>query len=360
MSKNIPYMKILITGGAGFIGSHLTSALLADGNYELVGLDNLNHYYDVNLKLDRLKLLGISIQNIPDNELLSSSVNEKYQFVKLDLTDKQQLFQLFERERFDYVVNLAAQPGVRYSLENPDVYIQSNVIGFLNVLEACRNYPVKHLIYASSSSVYGLNGKVPFSVHDDISHPVSLYAATKKSNELMAHTYSHLFQIPVTGLRFFTVYGPYGRPDMSPSLFAHAIFKGEPLKIFNFGKMRRDFTYVDDIVNGIIPVITHIPQANPNWDKQSLDPASSSAPYAIYNIGNQTPVMLMDYIRAFEKAIGKEAVKEYLPMQPGDVVETYSDMTEMIQDFNYLPKTTVEEGVQKFVDWFKVYYHYEA
>ena len=253
---------------------------------------------------------------------------------------------------------MAAQAGVRYSLVNPDAYIQSNISGFLNLLEACRNYPVRHLVYASSSSVYGLNGKTPFSVHDDISHPVSLYAATKKSNELMAHTYSYLYNMPVTGLRFFTVYGPYGRPDMSPSLFAHAIFKDEPIKLFNYGRMRRDFTYVDDIVEGVIKVMYKIPTVNPDWDSLKMDPASSVAPYTIYNIGNQHPVTLMEYVAAFEKAIGKEAKKEYLPMQAGDVQETYSDMTEMISNFGYLPKTSVEEGVRKFIDWFKVYYGY--
>ena len=265
---------------------------------------------------------------------------------------------LFEEEQFDIVVNLAAQAGVRYSLINPDSYIQSNIVGFLNILEACRHYPVKHLVYASSSSVYGLNGKTPFSVHDSIAHPVSLYAATKKSNELMAHTYSHLYQIPTAGLRFFTVYGPYGRPDMSPSLFAHAICKGEPLKVFNYGKMQRDFTYIDDIVSGIVKVMDAAPKANPDWDKEKADPATSSAPYRIYNIGNQNPVSLMEYIEAFEAAAGKEAIKEFLPMQPGDVQQTYSDMSDMIRDFDYLPKVTVQDGVARFMQWFKEYYKY--
>lgn len=350
-------MKILITGGAGFIGYHLSSALIQQ-NHDIIGLDNLNGYYNVQLKLDRLSNLGISPSEISPNTLIKSKQYHQYRFIQFSLENKTRLFELFQKEKFEIVINLAAQAGVRYSITNPDVYIQSNIIGFINVLEACRNYPVQHLIYASSSSVYGLNGKVPFSVHDDVSHPVSLYAATKKSNELMAHTYSHLYQIPTTGLRFFTVYGPYGRPDMSPSLFAHAILKGEPLKIFNYGQMRRDFTYVDDIVKGILNVISKIPQANPQWNNQLMDPATSSAPYAIYNIGNQHPVMLMDYIQAFEKAIGKEAIKEYLPMQAGDVLDTYSDMTEMINDFNYLPTTTLEEGVGKFIAWFKEYYHY--
>lgn len=351
-------MKILITGGAGFIGYHLSKALLADKKNIIVGLDNLNDYYDIQLKKDRLKLLGLEEEDIMPDKLCISRIFSSYKFVYTDLTNKVVLQKLFEREKFDIVVNLAAQAGVRYSLINPDAYIHSNISGFLNLLEACRNNPVKHLVYASSSSVYGLNGKIPFSVHDDISHPVSLYAATKKSNELMAHTYSYLYNIPVTGLRFFTVYGPYGRPDMSPSLFAHAIFKDEPIKIFNYGKMRRDFTYIDDIVNGVIKVMYKIPVADPDWDKLKMDPASSVAPYRIYNIGNQCPVTLMEYIASFEKAIGKEAKKEYLPMQSGDVLETYSDMTEMVNDFGYLPKTSVEEGVQKFVDWFKVYYGY--
>lgn len=351
-------MKILITGGAGFIGYHLSKALLKNQDNIIIGLDNLNEYYDVRLKKDRLKLLGITEESIVDNQLGASLIYSNYKFIYADLTDKAVLYNLFKEEQFDIVINLAAQAGVRYSLVNPDAYIHSNISGFLNLLEACKDYPVKHLVYASSSSVYGLNGKTPFSVHDDISHPVSLYAATKKSNELMAHTYSYLYNIPVTGLRFFTVYGPYGRPDMSPSLFAHAIFKNEPIKIFNYGKMRRDFTYIDDIVDGVIKVIDKIPVANPDWDNLKMDPASSVAPYAIYNIGNQHPVTLMEYIAAFERAIGKEAQKEYLPMQAGDVQETYSDMTEMINDFGYLPKTSVEEGVWKFVEWFKSYYEY--
>lgn len=351
-------MKILITGGAGFIGYHLSKALLKNQDNIIIGLDNLNEYYDVRLKKDRLKLLGIAEESIVSNQLVTSQIYPSYKFVYADLTDKAVLHTLFKDEQFDIVINLAAQAGVRYSLVNPDAYIHSNISGFLNLLEACKDYPVKHLVYASSSSVYGLNGKTPFSVHDDISHPVSLYAATKKSNELMAHTYSYLYNIPVTGLRFFTVYGPYGRPDMSPSLFAHAIFKNEPIKIFNYGKMRRDFTYIDDIVDGVIKVIDKIPVANPDWDNLKMDPASSVAPYAIYNIGNQHPVTLMEYIAAFERAIGKEAQKEYLPMQAGDVQETYSDMTEMINDFGYLPKTSVEEGVWKFVEWFKSYYEY--
>lgn len=350
-------MKILVTGGAGFIGYHLSLALIHQ-NHDIISLDNLNGYYNVQLKLDRLSNLGIPSSEISPNTIVNSKQYQHYKFIQFSLENKTRLFELFKDEKFDMVINLAAQAGVRYSITNPDVYIQSNIIGFINLLEACRNYPIKHLIYASSSSVYGLNGKVPFSVHDDVSHPVSLYAATKKSNELMAHTYSHLYHIPTTGLRFFTVYGPYGRPDMSPSLFAHAICKGEPLKIFNYGQMRRDFTYVDDIVKGILNVISRVPQANPSWDNQIMDPASSSAPYAIYNIGNQHPVMLMDYIQAFEKAIGKEAIKEFLPMQAGDVLDTYSDMTEMVRDFDYLPTTTLEEGVGKFVQWFKEYYHY--
>lgn len=350
-------MKILVTGAAGFIGSYLSHALLKRGD-EVVGLDCINDYYDVQLKYDRLALLGINKDAIQAKQIVSSSVYPSFKFICSKLEDKEQMMRLFEEEQFDIVVNLAAQAGVRYSLINPDSYIQSNIVGFLNILEACRHYPVKHLVYASSSSVYGLNGKTPFSVHDSIAHPVSLYAATKKSNELMAHTYSHLYQIPTTGLRFFTVYGPYGRPDMSPSLFAHAICKGEPLKVFNYGKMQRDFTYIDDIVAGIVKVIDAAPQANPEWDKEKADPATSSAPYRIYNIGNQNPVSLMEYIEAFEAAAGKEAVKEFLPMQPGDVQQTYSDMSDMIRDFDYLPKVTVQDGVSRFMQWFKEYYKY--
>lgn len=350
-------MKILVTGAAGFIGSYLSHALLKRGD-EVVGLDCINDYYDVQLKYDRLALLGINKDAIQAKQIVSSSVYPSFKFICSKLEDKEQMMRLFEEEHLDIVVNLAAQAGVRYSLINPDSYIQSNIVGFLNILEACRHYPVKHLVYASSSSVYGLNGKTPFSVHDSIAHPVSLYAATKKSNELMAHTYSHLYQIPTTGLRFFTVYGPYGRPDMSPSLFAHAICKGEPLKVFNYGKMQRDFTYIDDIVAGIVKVIDAAPQANPEWDKEKADPATSSAPYRIYNIGNQNPVSLMEYIEAFEAAAGKEAVKEFLPMQPGDVQQTYSDMSDMIRDFDYLPKVTVQDGVSRFMQWFKEYYKY--
>lgn len=350
-------MKILVTGAAGFIGSYLSHALLKRGD-EVVGLDCINDYYDVQLKYDRLALLGINKDAIQAKQIVSSSVYPSFQFICSKLEDREQMMRLFEEEQFDIVVNLAAQAGVRYSLINPDSYIQSNIVGFLNILEACRHYPVKHLVYASSSSVYGLNGKTPFSVHDSIAHPVSLYAATKKSNELMAHTYSHLYQIPTTGLRFFTVYGPYGRPDMSPSLFAHAICKGEPLKVFNYGKMQRDFTYIDDIVSGIVKVMDAAPKANPDWDKEKADPATSSAPYRIYNIGNQNPVSLMEYIEAFEAAAGKEAIKEFLPMQPGDVQQTYSDMSDMIRDFDYLPKVTVQDGVARFMQWFKEYYKY--
>lgn len=351
-------MKILVAGGAGFIGAHLSLRLIKSG-FDVVGLDCLNEYYDVRLKYDRLALLGITRCNISWNTVLTGEKYPNYRFVKMRLEDKEHLQGLFKTEKFDVVVNLAAQAGVRYSVTNPEVYIQSNIVGFFCLLEACRHYPVRHLVYASSSSVYGLNGKKPFSVCDDVSHPVSLYAATKKSNELMAHSYSHLYNIPTTGLRFFTVYGPYGRPDMSPSLFAHAIYKGEPLKIFNYGKMKRDFTYIDDATEGILKVMERIPLPNPQWDNLTMDSSSSSAPYRLYNIGNQNPVMLLDYIRAFEKSIGKETVKEYLPMQAGDLPDTYSDMAEMINDFGYLPRTSTEEGVDKFIQWFKEYYHYQ-
>lgn len=350
-------MKILVTGGAGFIGSHLSLQLIKLG-FDVIGLDCLNEYYDVQLKYDRLSLLGIIQKEITWHTTFRGTLYPNYRFVKMRLEDKDRLLKFFKEECFDIVINLAAQAGIRYSITNPDAYIQSNIVGFLNLLEACRYYPVKHFIYASSSSVYGLNGKVPFSVHDNTSHPISLYAATKKSNELMAHTYSHLYAIPTTGLRFFTVYGPYGRPDMSPSLFAHAIYKGEPLKIFNYGQMQRDFTYIDDIVGRVVKVMRRIPQPNSNWDNLSMDPSFSSAPYILYNIGSQHPVTLIDYIHAFEKAIGKEALKEYLPMQDGDVQNTFSDMSEMERDFGYIPQTSIEEGVGKFVQWFKLYYHY--
>ncbi|MBR6531879.1 MAG: NAD-dependent epimerase [Clostridia bacterium] len=321
--------KILVTGAAGFIGFHLSRSLLEQGA-TVVGFDNINDYYDVNLKYARLDIL----KNY-----------EKFTFVKGDLSDKQTVDSLFNENSFDIVVNLAAQAGVRYSIENPQAYMDSNVIGFFNILEACRHNPVRHLLYASSSSVYGNQQKTPFSTDDDVSKPISLYAATKKSNELMAYTYSHLFGIPATGLRFFTVYGPYGRPDMACFIFTDKIIKGEKIKIFNNGDMYRDFTYVDDIVKGIENMLCNPPEADENGDRAT-----------VYNIGNNSPEKLMYFIETLEKAIGKEAEKEFLPMQPGDVYQTYADVTPLVEKFGFKPSTTIEEGLGRFVEWYKEYY----
>lgn len=333
-------MKILVTGAAGFIGFHLSKRLLADG-HDVIGYDNLNAYYDVNLKHSRLDIL------IGKNG---------FTFVKGDLEDKELLNSVFEENDPQYVVHLAAQAGVRYSLENPKAYVDSNIVGFLNILEACRNYDVKHLVFASSSSVYGGNTKLPFSTSDSVDHPISLYAATKKSNELMAHAYSHLFNIPVTGLRFFTVYGPFGRPDMALFLFTKAISAGEPIKVFNNGKMVRDFTYVDDIIEGVVRVMNHIPKADLNAEINKDAGSSTVAPYKVYNIGNNAPVELEHYIQTLEKNIGKKAVKEYLPLQAGDVPKTYADVDDLMRDVGFKPATTVEEGIARFVEWYKEYY----
>lgn len=332
--------KVLVTGAAGFIGSNLSSRFLKEGN-EVVGLDNLNDYYDVNLKKKRLERL---------------EAEENFRFVKLTLEDRDAMATLFDEEKFDIVVNLAAQAGVRYSLKNPYAYIDSNISGFINVLEGCRHSKVAHLLYASSSSVYGANTKMPFSVHHNVDHPVSLYAASKKSNELMAHTYSHLYRLPTTGLRFFTVYGPWGRPDMALFLFTKAILEGRPIDVFNHGKMRRDFTYIDDIVEGVFRVSGKIPAPNPGWNGDSPDPATSSAPYKIYNIGNNNPVELMGFIEAIEKALGKKAEKNFLPIQAGDVPATYADVDDLIKDVGFKPSTPIEEGVARFVDWYREYY----
>ncbi|RZS97987.1 UDP-glucuronate 4-epimerase [Cecembia calidifontis] len=348
-------MKYLITGTAGFIGFHLAKQLLERGD-RVVGLDNINDYYDVNLKFGRLKDSGIDKEEIKDHELVQSKKYEGYSFVKADLSEKAFLFELFQKEQFDVVVNLAAQAGVRYSLINPDAYIDANITGFLNILEACRAFPVNHLVYASSSSVYGANTKMPFSTSDNVDHPLSLYAASKKSNELMAHTYSHLFKIPTTGLRFFTVYGPWGRPDMALFLFIEAMKKGEPIQVFNHGKMKRDFTYVEDIVEGIIRVADRPPKGNPEWNGNKPDPGSSYAPFKVYNIGNSSPVELMDYIGALEKALGIEAKKELLPLQPGDVPATFADVSDLMRDTGYKPNTPVEVGVARFVEWYNTYY----
>ena len=353
-------MKILVTGTAGFIGSHLAKKLIERGD-EVIGLDNINNYYDIRVKYGRLERAGI-IESLEEgetleyNKLLTSNKNSNYKFIKLNLEDKQNLDKLFETEQFDAVCNLAAQAGVRYSLTNPMAYMDSNIIGFMNILEGCRNFNVKNLSYASSSSVYGLNEKQPFSTHDSVNHPISLYAASKKSNELMAHTYSHLFGIQTTGLRFFTVYGPWGRPDMALFLFTKAIFEDKPIDVFNYGEMQRDFTYIDDIVEGVIRVIDNPAKPNKNFDKQNPDPSTSSAPYKVYNIGNNAPVKLMDFITALEKKIGKTAKKNMLPIQPGDVPSTYADVTDLIEDLGYKPNTSIEEGISNFVDWYKEFF----
>ena len=337
-------MKILITGTAGFIGYHLAKKLLNRGD-EVVGLDNINDYYDVNLKYARLNELGISKEEIIENELISSKTYPKHKFIKMDLSDTENIYKLFETEKFDTVCNLAAQAGVRYSIENPHAYIDSNIKGFMNILEACRHNDVKNLCYASSSSVYGLNKSQSFKTTDKTDTPISLYAATKKSNELMAHTYSHLFGISTTGLRFFTVYGPWGRPDMAPMLFTNAILNNKEIKVFNHGNMSRDFTYIDDIIDGIIKVID-----NPVKTKSNL------APYKIYNIGNNSPIQLLDFIETLEKSIGLEAKKNFLPMQDGDVESTYADVEDLIKDFNYKPNTKLADGIDEFVKWYKNFY----
>ena len=331
-----------ITGSSGFIGSNLAKRILnEEDNVLVIGLDNMNNYYDVKIKEWRLAQL---------NEF------DNFKFIKGDLADKETVENIFKEYHPNIVVNLAAQAGVRYSIENPYAYVESNIDGFLNVLEGCRHYKVKHLVYASSSSVYGLNGKVPFSEKDSIAHPVSLYAATKKSNELMAHTYSHLYGIPSTGLRFFTVYGPWGRPDMSPFLFADAMLHGRPIKVFNNGDMLRDFTYIDDIIEGILRVIDHIPTSNQDWSAQNPDPSSSTAPYKIYNIGNSHPVKLMDFIQAIEGAIGHPAEKIYLPMQPGDVYQTNADTSALQNELGFKPDKPIKEGVQETIDWYRSFY----
>lgn len=333
-------MSILVTGAAGFIGFHLSKRLLDQGHH-VIGIDNLNEYYDIVLKQERLKIL-------------EKDVN--FKFFKLDLANREALHSIFEDHSIDIVINLAAQAGVRYSLIHPHSYIHSNLYGFLNILEACRHYPVKHLIYASSSSVYGANSKIPFSTKDSVDHPVSLYAASKKANELMAHTYSHLFNIPTTGLRFFTVYGPWGRPDMAYYSFTRDIVEGNTIKVFNNGDMSRDFTYIDDIVEGIVKLLNYPPKSNHNWDRKRPEPSSSYAPYKVYNIGNNNPVKLIDFIQILEKIIGKKAKTEFLAMQPGDVKETYADITDLQMDVGFAPATTLEVGLGHFVDWYKKYH----
>ena len=346
-------MKILVTGTAGFIGYHLTERLLERGD-TVIGLDNINDYYDVNLKYSRLKESGINGEEAEYNKPVQSHTRADYRFIRLDLEDREHILALFEKERFDVVVNLAAQAGVRYSLKNPYAYIDSNVVGFINLLEGCRQSRVGHLLYASSSSVYGANTTMPFSVHHNVDHPVSLYAATKKSNELMAHTYSSLYNIPTTGLRFFTVYGPWGRPDMALFLFTKAILENKPIDVFNFGKMKRDFTYIDDIIEGVARVIDKTPEADPEWKEDN--PGTSYAPYKIYNIGNNNPVELMQFIEAIEDALGKKAEKNLLPIQPGDVPATYADVDDLMRDVGFKPSTSIEEGIKQFVNWYSTYY----
>lgn len=341
-------MKILVTGTAGFIGSHLVLPLLNRGD-EVVGLDNINDYYDVTVKYGRLQRSGIDKGKIEYGKLVKSEKYPNYKFIKLNLEDKEALEKLFVDEKFDKVVNLAAQAGVRYSLTNPDAYIQSNIVGFLNLLECSRHNGIKHLAYASSSSVYGLNKDQPFSTSADVTHPMSLYAASKKSNELMAHTYSHLYDIPTTGLRFFTVYGPWGRPDMALFLFTKAILENRAIDVFNHGDMQRDFTYIDDITEGVIRVLDNPPSG---VDEVDINPSNSTAPYKIYNIGNNNPVQLMDFIEAIEKKLGKKAKKNMLPLQAGDVPSTYADVSDLIEDLNYKPATPIQEGIDKFIDWY--------
>lgn len=350
-------MKILVTGTAGFIGFHLAKALLQRGN-EIVGIDNINDYYDVNLKYARLSELGIDISDEADgsDKRHLSSIYSKHTFIKMDLSDMESINKLFDTEKFDAVCHLAAQAGVRYSLENPHAYIQSNVVGFMNILEACRVYNVKNLSYASSSSIYGLNKAQPFKTSDHTDHPISIYAATKKSNEMMAHSYAHLYGIQTTGLRFFTVYGPWGRPDMAPMLFTDAILNDRPINIFNHGKMSRDFTYIDDIIIGIIKVIDNPAKADKHFDATKPDPSSSSAPYKIYNIGHNAPLSLMTFVETLEGELGKHANKNFMDIQDGDVVSTYADVSGLMEDFGYSSDTPLDKGISEFVLWYRNFY----
>ena len=337
------FNNVLVTGAAGFIGYHLCLRLLKDG-CTVTGIDNINPYYDVSLKQARLERL---------------TPFESFSFVKIDISDKESVENIFKNSQFDVVVNLAAQAGVRYSLENPQAYVDANIVGFVNILECCRHNDVKHLVFASSSSVYGANTKMPFSVHHNVDHPVSLYAASKKSNELMAHTYSHLFGLACTGLRFFTVYGPWGRPDMALFLFTRAILEQNPIKVFNHGKMQRDFTYIDDIIEGVVRVMGRVPEQNPTWNGNDPDPGTSYTGYKIYNIGNNNPVELMEFIGVIEKVLGREAKKEFLDLQPGDVIATYADIDDLIKDVGFKPGTPIDTGIRRFIAWFKEYYGYE-
>ncbi|MDH5719767.1 MAG: NAD-dependent epimerase [Spirochaetia bacterium] len=348
----------LITGTAGFIGFHVVKRLLEEG-CNVIGVDNLNTYYDVSLKFARLRETGIYETDIEYAKLIKSSIYSNYTFIQLGIEDSEKLFRLLQEENITHICHLAAQAGVRYSIENPGAYVDSNLVGFVNLLELAREKKVNHFVYASSSSVYGLNKKMPFSVHDNVDHPISLYAATKKSNELMAHTYSHLFKIPTTGLRFFTVYGPWGRPDMALFKFTKNILEGSPIDVYNNGNMKRDFTYIDDITNGVIRVLEHMPIENKNWNFENPDPSSSPrAPYKIYNIGNSKPVSLGEFIAAIENCTGKKAVKNMLPIQPGDVEETFADISDIKKDTGYVTKTDLQEGIIQFVNWYKNFYKY--
>ncbi|HEA68321.1 MAG TPA: NAD-dependent epimerase [Desulfobacterales bacterium] len=335
------FTRILVTGAAGFIGFHLSKRLLEDG-CRVIGIDNLSPYYDVTLKEARLARL---------------TPFQTFSFYQVDLSEKEKIEKIFSSIQFDTVVHLAAQAGVRYSLENPEAYVNSNLVGFIHILEGCRHHGVNHLVFASSSSVYGANTLMPFSVHHNIDHPVSLYAATKKANELMAHTYSHLFKLPCTGLRFFTVYGPWGRPDMALFLFTKAISEGNPIKVFNHGEMLRDFTYIDDIVEGVVRVMGRLPEPDPTWTGDRPDPGTSYAPYKIYNIGNNNPVKLLDFIHIIEKSLGKSAEKEFVDLQPGDVPKTYANIDDLIKDVGFRPRTPIEVGIKRFISWYEGYYH---
>ncbi len=334
------FKNVLVTGAAGFIGFQLSRRLLNE-SIQVTGLDNLNPYYDVQLKKDRL------------DKILS---HDNFTFANLDLVDRNALDDLFDTNDFDVVVNLAAQAGVRYSLTNPQAYVDSNLVGFVNILECCRHHKVSHLVFASSSSVYGANTDMPFSIHHNVDHPVSLYAATKKANELMAHTYSHLYGLCCTGLRFFTVYGPWGRPDMALFLFTKAITEGKPIKVFNHGKMQRDFTYIDDIIEGVVRVMARLPEPDPAWRGDNPDPGTSYAPYKLYNIGNNNPVELLEFIKEIEKALGRQAQKEFLDLQPGDVPATYADVDDLMQDVGFKPETSIATGIRQFIDWYQEYY----
>ena len=340
---NFKFNNVLVTGAAGFIGYHLCLRLLKDG-CTVTGIDNINPYYDVNLKQARLERL---------------TPFDTFSFFKLDIADKEALDKIFKSSKFDVVVNLAAQAGVRYSLENPQAYVDANIVGFVNLLECCRHNNIRHLVFASSSSVYGANTKMPFSVHHNVDHPVSLYAASKKANELMAHTYSHLFGLACTGLRFFTVYGPWGRPDMALFLFTRAISEQKPIQVFNHGKMQRDFTYIDDIIEGVVRIMGRLPAQNPSWNGDNPDPGTSYARYKIYNIGNNNPVELMEFIAVIEKVLGREAKKVFLDLQPGDVIATYADIDDLTKDVGFKPSTPIDTGIRRFVEWFKEYYGYE-